>query len=153
MDVEPFRRSPVTAVAGVSVALALITLVALVWLGLAAPAGTHPFFYFALILFGGGALSLLIAGGGGFSAGSRLSTGQLSRTSAAGIRRLVVAMWLCALVADALGVLVLLAISNGRGNTTPISGGALTAAFVAVGATVIFGAVTASATRLMLRPV
>jgi hypothetical protein len=113
-------------------------LAALVWLGTAAPTGTHPLFYFGLILLGGGALALMFAGMGGITVRSRASEGQpLDSRFTAGIRRLALAMWLCALVSDALGSLIVLVIANGRGGKTPLGTHMLLIAFVLAAITVV----------------
>lgn len=130
-------RTEVKPPGGVFVGVAVLVLVALVWLGTAAPTGTHPLFYLGLILLGGGALSLLFAGIGGIAVRSRVSAGrQLDPRFTAGIRRLVLAMWLCSLVADALGCLIVLVIANGRGGTAPLGSHIQVMVFVLAAVTV-----------------
>jgi hypothetical protein len=121
-------RSAVNSVAGMSISVAILVLVVLTSLGIAAPVDTHPFFY---ILFGGGAVGLRFAGVGALFAGSRTPTvPSLDLAFFAGTRRMVLAMWLCALVTDALGVLVMLAIAGGRGST-PVGTGTVITTFAA----------------------
>ncbi|MGH3620693.1 MAG: hypothetical protein ACRDQ5_02760 [Sciscionella sp.] len=144
-------RSRLNPVSGISVGVAVLVLVVLVWLGAAARAGTHPLFYFGLILLGGGAVSLLFAGVGALAVRSRISAGQrLDPRFVAGIRRLVLAMWLCALVLDVLGYLVVLVIAGGRGGTTPLGTGTLIIAFVAGACTVVCAGVTSFLMRRLL---
>ncbi|WP_233573947.1 hypothetical protein [Amycolatopsis panacis] len=64
----------------------------------------------------------------------------------AGVRRGVLAMWLCAVVTVVLGVLILVVIADGRGGT-PVSAGALTAAFAVAVVAVIFAAATSILVR------
>ena len=136
---------------GISVGVAVVVLVALVWLGTVAPTGTHPFFYFGLILLGGAALSLLSAGVGGIVVRSRASAGlRLDPRLVAGTRRLVLAMWLCALVLDALGSLIVLVIANGRGDTTPLGAHILAIAFFLAAATVVCAGITSYVLRRVL---
>jgi hypothetical protein len=138
---------------GISVGVAVLVLVALVWLGIAAPTGAHPFFYFGLILLGGAALSLLFAGVGGVAVRSRASSGlQFDPRFAAGIRRLVLAMWLCALVLDALGFLIVLVIANGRGGTAPLGAPMLAITFFLAAVTVVCAGMTSYVLRRLLRP-
>lgn len=145
---DRFRLNPL---GGVSVGVAVLVLVVLVWLGATARAGTHPLFYFGLILLGGGAVSLLFAGVGVLAVRSRISAGQrLEPRFAAGIRRLVLAMWLCALVLDVLGYLVVLVIAGGRGGTTPLATGTLVIAFVAGAGTVVCAGVASFLMRRLL---
>lgn len=130
--------------------VAVLVVVALVWLGFAAPVDTHPLFYFGLILFGGGAVALLFSGVGAAAAGSRsLTTPELDLQFFAGIRRLVLAMLLCAVVIDVFGVLVMLAIAGGRGST-PLSTGSLAVAFAAAAITVVCAAITSVVMRHQL---
>jgi len=143
-------RSVARSVAGMSITVAILVIVVLTSLGIAAPVDTHPFFYFGLILFGGGAVGLLFAGIGALFAGSRTPTVSSSDlVFFTGIRRLVLAMWLCALVADALGVLVVLAIANGRGST-PLASGTLITTFAAGVVTVACAGVTSVVMRRLL---
>jgi hypothetical protein len=58
-------------------------------------------------------------------------------------------MWLCALVTDVLGVLVVLAIAGGRGST-PLGAGALIVVFAAAVVTVVCGGMTSIVMRRML---
>jgi hypothetical protein len=143
-------RSTTKSVAGMAIGVAVLVLVVLVWLGATAPTDTHPFFYFGLILFGGGAVALLFAGVGAVAAGSRTPVApEPDLRFFAGIRRLVLAMWLCALVTDALGVLVVLAIAGGRGST-PLGTGALIVVFAAAAVTVVCAGMTSVVMRRML---
>lgn len=86
-------RSAARTVASTGIGVAVVVLVALVWLGVAAPTDTHPLFYFGLIFLGGGALGLLLAGVGAAAAGSRAPTApETDLRFFQGIRRLVLAM-------------------------------------------------------------
>jgi len=112
---------------GPLVALDLVTslaaLAVLVALGVSAPSGVHPLFYFGLIFVGGAAFGLLISGVIVSSARGRQPTSPQADTQFfAGVRRGVLAMWLCALVSGGFGVLILLAIAGGRGST-PVGAG------------------------------
>jgi hypothetical protein len=143
-------RSAANSVAGMSISVAILVLVVLTSLGIAAPVDTHPFFYFGLILFGGGAVGLLFAGVGALFAGSRTPTvPSLDLAFFAGTRRMVLAMWLCALVTDALGVLVMLAIAGGRGST-PVGTGTVITTFAAGAVTVVCAGVTSVVMRRRL---
>lgn len=143
-------RSAVRSVASVAIGVAFLVLVALVWLGIAAPPDTHPLFYFGLIFLGGGALGLLLAGVGAATAGSRVPVApEPDLRFFQGIRRLVLAMWLCAMIIDALGVLVVLAIAGGRGST-PLSTGAAIVAFVAAAVTVVCAGIASVVMRRVL---
>jgi hypothetical protein len=143
--------SQVKPLGGASVAVAVLVLVALVWLGTIAPTGTHPLFYFGLIMLGAGALSLLFAGVGGIAVRSRASGGQqLDPRFVAGIRRLVLAMWLCALVLDALGCLTVLVIANGRGAITPPGTPIVATAFFLAAVTVVAAGMTSVILRRLL---
>lgn len=103
----------------------------------AAPTDTHPLFYFGLIFPGGGAVALLSSGVGAAAAGSRTPTSPaFDLQFFQGIRRLALAMWLCAIVLDAPGVLVVLAVAGGRGST-PVGTGVVTVASAAAVLTVV----------------
>ncbi|MEY7974183.1 hypothetical protein AB8O38_19485 [Saccharomonospora xinjiangensis] len=141
-------QSTARSVASTAIGVAVLALTALIWLGVAAPIDTHPLFYFGLIFLGGGAMGLLLAGVGAMAARSHASTAADLR-SFQGIRRLVLAMWLCAVVADAVGVLVLLAIAGGRGST-PLSTTTLTVAFATAAITVICAGITSAVMRRVL---
>lgn len=143
-------RPEMKPVGGLPVSVSLVVLVALVWLGAAAPAGTHPLFYFGLIMLGGGALSLLIDGAGGLATRSRISAGQLDARFVAGIRRLTLAMLLCVLVLDAFGCLIVLAIANGRGDRTPLGAPSLIIVFLLAVVTIAVTAITSLALRQLL---
>jgi hypothetical protein len=143
-------RPVMKPVGGLPVGVSLAVLLALVWLGAAAPVGTHPLFYFGLIMLGGGALSLLFAGVGGLTIRSRVSAGQLDAQFVAGIRRLTLAMLLCALVLDAVGCLIVLAVANGRGNTTPLDAPSLIIVFLLAAVTIAVAAITSFALRQLL---
>jgi hypothetical protein len=135
-------------IAGMSLSVSLLAILVLVGLGMAAPRGTDPFFYFALILFGGGAFGLLFAGVGALFARARTPTvPALDREFFAGVRRLVLAMWLCAVATDALGVLVVLA---ARGGPPPLSTGTLIVAFTVAAVTVICAGVSSVVMRRLL---
>ncbi|WP_247648684.1 hypothetical protein [Saccharomonospora xinjiangensis] len=141
-------QSTARSVASTAIGVAVLALTALIWLGVAAPTDTHPLFYFGLIFLGGGAMGLLLAGVGAMAARSRASTSADFR-SFQGIRRLVLAMWLCTVVADALGVLVLLAIAGGRGST-PLSTSTLAVAFATAAITVVGAGFTSAVMRRVL---
>lgn len=144
-------RTGVKPLGGISVGVAILVLVALVWLGTAAPTGTHPLFYFGLILLGGAALSLLFAGVGGIAVRSRVSAGQqLDPRFTAGIRRLVLAMWLCSLGLDALGCLIVLVIANGRGGTAPLGSRMQVMVFVLAAVTVVCAGMASIVLRRLL---
>jgi hypothetical protein len=134
-----------------SLTVSLIAIIVLVGLGMAAPKGTHPFFYIGLGLFGGGAFGLLLAGVGALFARDRTPTVPVrDQDFFAGVRRMILAMWIFAMVTDALGILTLLAITGGRGGTTPLSTGTLIVAFTAAAATVICAGVTSVVMRRLL---
>ncbi|EHY87239.1 hypothetical protein [Saccharomonospora azurea] len=141
-------QSAARSVGNTAIGVALLVLVALIWLGLAAPTGIHPFFYFGLIFLGGGAVGLLFAGVGVMAVRSRVPTTADLRFFQ-GIRRLVLAMWLCAVVADALGILVVLAIAGGQGST-PLGASTLTVAFATAAVTVICAGITSTVMRRVL---
>lgn len=143
-------QSAARSVASAAIGVAVLVLMALIWLGVAAPTDTHPLFYFGLIFLGGGSVGLLLAGSGAVAAGSRVPTAEEPDLRFfQGIRRLVLAMWLCAVVTDALGVLVMLAIAGGRGST-PLSTSTLTVAFATAAITVICGGITSAVMRRVL---
>ncbi|GHF32758.1 hypothetical protein GCM10017566_01680 [Amycolatopsis bartoniae] len=124
-------------VAAMAISVAIVVLVAVIWLGFAAPAGIHPMFYFVLIFLGGGGLSLLFSGVVAVMAGSRVpTTPALDLQFFAGIRRGVLAMALCAIVMDGLGVLLMLAIAGGRGTGIPVDTAVSTVVFAAAAVTV-----------------
>lgn len=142
------RKNPA---AGTSVVVALVVVVVLVWLGATAPADTHPFFYFGLAFLGGGAVALLFSGVAALMARSRTPTAPWSDLQFfAGVRRAVLAMWLCALVTDVLGTLIVLAIAGGRGGSTPLGTETLIVTFVAATVTVVCAGITSFATRRLL---
>jgi hypothetical protein len=137
-------------VAAMSLTVSLVVIIVLVGLGLAVPAGTNPFFYFALILFGGGAFGLLFAGVGAVFARARTPTVPSADLDFfAGVRRLALAMWLCALVTDALGVLIVLALT-GRTGDTPLGTGTLITAFTVAAVTFICTGVSSVVMRRLL---
>ena len=135
------------AVGAVGVGSAVLVWLALAWVGLASPAGTHPLFYFGLIFLGGGGFALLLSGVGALTTASRLTTRQPLPN---GVRALVLAMWLCSIVADVLGCLIVLAVTGGRGNTTPLSTAALAVVFVIAVVTVACAAVASFTLRRRL---
>ncbi|WP_245787247.1 hypothetical protein [Amycolatopsis saalfeldensis] len=120
--------------------------IALAWLGLASPSGTHPLFYFGLIFLGAGAFALLLSGIGALTS-SRIAARQPLPN---GVRTLLLAMWLCAIVVDIFGCLIVLAVSGGRGNTTPLSTTALVAVFVTAALTVACATVASFTLRRRL---
>lgn len=134
-----------------ALSLSLIAIITFVGIGMAAPEGVHPFFYIGLGLFGGGAFGLLLAGVGVIFARDRTPTiPVMDLQFFAGVRRLVLAMWLSALVTDTLGALTLLTIVGGRGGTTPVSTGSLIVTFTAAAATAICAGVTSVVMRRRL---
>jgi hypothetical protein len=138
-------------VAGTAISVAIVVRIAMIWLGFVAPAGIHPMFYFVLIFLGGGALSLLFSGVVAVFAGSRLPTAPaLDLQFLAGIRRGVLAMALCAIVMDGIGVLLLLAIASGRGTGIPVGTGASTLAFAAAAVTVACAVIASVVLRRVL---
>ncbi|TVT55844.1 hypothetical protein FNH05_08995 [Amycolatopsis rhizosphaerae] len=135
-----------------SLSVSLIAIIVFIGLGFAAPTGTHPFFYFGLAFFGGGAISLLFGGIGVVFARDRTpSSPSLDSQFFGGVRTMMMAMWLCALVMDGLGTLIVRAIAGGRGGTTPLSTGVLVIAFTVATVTVICAGVTAVVMRRRLR--
>jgi hypothetical protein len=135
-------------IAGMSLSVSLLAILVLVGLGLTPPQGIDPFFYFPLILFGGGAFGLLCAGVGAVSARTRTPTvPALDREFFAGVRRLVLAMWLCTLVLDTLGALLMVAIRSGP---PPLSTGTLVVAFTVAAVTVVCAGVTSVVMRRLL---
>lgn len=138
-------------VAAMSLSLSLIAILVLVGLGMAAPRGTHPFFYIGLVFLGGAAFSLLLGGVGALFARDRTPTiPVLDVEFFAGVRRMMLAMWLCAVVMDALGVLVLLAIMGDRGGTTRLGTGMLIVAFTVAASTVVCAGVTSVVMRRLI---
>lgn len=138
-------------IAGTSLSVSLIAIIVLVGLGLTAPEGTDPFFYLALGLCGASAFALLLAGIGALFARDRTPTlPALDRQFFAGVRRMVLAMWLCAVVTDALGILILLAIKGGTGGAPPLSWSALVVAFTVAAVTVVCAWVTSVVMRRVL---
>lgn len=138
-------------VAATAISVAIVVLVAMIWLGFAAPAGIHPMFYFVLIFLGGGALSLLFSGVVAVLAGSRVpSAPALDLQFFAGIRRGVLAMALSAIVMDGLGVLLLLAIAGGRGTGIPVDTAVSTVAFAATAVTVACAVIASVVLRRVL---
>ena len=147
MAVAPATR-PVAAMA---IGVAIAVLGAMIWLGFAAPAGVHPMFYFVLILLGGGGLSLLFSGVFAVMAGARVpTTPALDLQFFAGIRRGVLAMTLCAIVVDGLGVLLMLAIAGGRGTGVPVDSAVSTVAFAAAVVTVVCAVIASVVLRRVL---
>jgi hypothetical protein len=140
-------------VAAMAITVALAVVVAMIWLGFAAPIGIHPFFYFVLIFIGGGAFGLLLSGVLAVSAGSRIpTTPALDSRFFAGIRRGALAMALLAAVTNGLGVLLLLAIMGGRGTGIPVGTGASVTAFGAAAVTVVCAAFASVVLRRALPP-
>lgn len=131
-----------------SLSVSILAILVLVVLGLTAPKGTNVFFYFALLLFGGGAFALLFSGVGTLFAQDRTPTVPDSdREFFAGIRRMVLAMLLCALMTDVLGVLLMLAI---RSSPPPLSAGTMVVAFSVAAVTVICAGVSSVVMRRLL---
>jgi hypothetical protein len=141
------RRPTVGAVA---VVLALATWVALSWLGVAAPARTHPLVYFGLIFLGAGAFALLLAGASALTARSRSLAGRLTWSFVTGVRNLVLAMWWCAIVTDVLGCLIVVG-TGGRGGTAPLTASTVVTAFVVAAVTVTAAGVTSTSVRRAYR--
>lgn len=140
------------SVSRLAIGVAVLTLVGLAWLGVTAAPGTHPLFYFGLISMGGGSLGLLFAGVGGTTARARLATSSRPDPQfLAGIRTLALAMWLCALVADAFGALIILAIAGGRGGAPALSAAVSVSAFGAAAATIICAGAHSFVVRRALR--
>lgn len=134
-----------------ALSVSLVAIIVLVGLGLAAPKGTDPFFYLALGLCGAGAVALLLAGVGALFARDRTPSLPASdREFFAGVRRMMLAMWLCAVVTDALGVLILLAIRSGTAGAPPLSRGTLGIALTVAAVTVICAGVSSVAMRRLL---
>ncbi len=143
-------RSTARFFAGVTISLTIVVLVTLIWLGVTAPIAANPLFYFGLIFLGVGALSLLYVGVGVAVAGARArTTPELDLRFFQSIRRLALVGWLCAIVNDALGVLVVLAIADGRGGTA-LSTGTVTVAFAMAALTVVWAGITSVVMRRVL---
>jgi hypothetical protein len=139
-------------IAGMSLSVSLVAIIVLVGLSMAEPTGTHPFFDFGLAFFGGGAAGLLFSGIGVVFARARTPTiPSLDTQFFDGIRTMMMAMWLCALVADGLGALIVLAIAGGRGGRVPLTAGTLVVAFTVAAVTVICTGVTSVVMRRRLR--
>lgn len=115
---------PRAAVGTAAVIVAFAGWITLAWLGVTAPARTHPLVYFGLIFLGAGSFTLLLTGAGALTARSRSLAGQLTPSFVAGVRTLVLAMWLCAIVTDVLGCLIIFG-TGGRGGTAPLTPGLL----------------------------
>ncbi|WIY03574.1 hypothetical protein QRX60_06890 [Amycolatopsis mongoliensis] len=137
---------PRPAAGAVSVVLALASWATLVWLGVTAPARTHPLVYFGLIFLGAGSFALLLAGAGALTARSRSLAGRLTPSFVTGARNLVLAMWWCAIVVDVLGCLIVVG-TGGRGGTAPLTASTVVTAFVVAAVTVT----TAGATSFSVR--
>jgi hypothetical protein len=142
--------SAVPAVGAVAVVLAFAGWIALVWLGVTAPARTHPLSYFGLIFLGAGGFSLLLAGAGALTARSRSVSGRLTPSFVTGVRNLVLAMWLCATVTGTLGCLVVVG-TGGRGGTAPLTTGMVVAVFVIASVTIVAGGVASVSVRRAYR--
>lgn len=139
-------------IAGLPLSVSVIAIIVLVGVGMAAPTDTHPFFYFGLAFFGGGATSLLLGGVGVVFARARILTiPSLDSQFFDGVRTMMLAMWLCALVMNGLGALIVLAIAGGRGGSTPLRTGALVVTFIVAAATVICAGLTSVVMRRRLR--
>ncbi|MFJ9783692.1 hypothetical protein ACIRSS_29215 [Amycolatopsis sp. NPDC101161] len=141
---------PRPTVGAVAVVLALAIWLALVWLGVAAPARTHPLVYFGLIFLGAGAFALLLAGASALTARSRALAGRLTPSFVTGVRNLVLAMWWCAIVTDAFGCLIVVG-TGGRGGTAPLTAGVVVTTFVVAAVTVVSGGVTSFSVRRAYR--
>lgn len=137
-------RGPATGTA--SVVLALASWVTLVWIGVAAPARTHPLVYFGLIFLGAGGFALLLTGAGALNARSRSFAGRLTPSFVTGVRNLVLAMWWCTIVTDVLGCLIVVG-TAGRGGTAPLTAGMVVTIFVIAVVTVSTAGVTSFSVR------
>ncbi|MFD2422144.1 hypothetical protein [Amycolatopsis pigmentata] len=138
-------------IGGMALSVSLIAIIVLIALGMTAPKGTDPFFYLALGLCGAGAVALLLAGIGALFARDRTPTlPAMDREFFAGVRRMVLAMWLCAVVTDALGILLLLAIKGGTGGAPPLGRVTLGVAYTVAAVTVICAGVSSIAMRRLL---
>jgi hypothetical protein len=138
-------------IGALAISVAMLAALALVWVGVAVPVGTHPFFYIALAFFGGGAMSLLLSGVGAAMARSREPTvWALDRQFFASVRRLVLAAWIVAIIADVLGCLIVLAVNGVRVGPTPLSVGALIITFLVGGTTVVCAGVSSFVMRRLI---
>ncbi|WP_431879710.1 hypothetical protein [Amycolatopsis sacchari] len=138
-------------IAALSLSVSAAVVVVLVTLGLTAPTGTHPFFYLGLACQGGGAASLLFGGVGVVVARDRTPTiPALDAEFFAGVRRLVLAMWWCALVTNALGILIMLSIADGAGGDAPIPAPRLAATFAVAVVTMATATTTSVSMRRIL---
>lgn len=143
-------RSTARPLATAATGIGLFALVIIVLLAFAAPSNVHPFFYFGLIFLGGGAISLLFAGIGASAAAARDSGNPaLDLRFFQGIRSLVLAMWVCAVIVDVLGVMVLLVVADGAGGA-PVGAATLILAFLVAVLTAACGGVIAIVIRRQL---
>lgn len=135
-------------IAGMALSVSLVAIMVLVGLGFAAPVGIHPFFYIALGCFGSTAFSLLLGGVGALFARDRTPTiPVLDMEFFASVRRMMLAVVLCALVTDALGVLILLAVAGGVGSIRPVPTGTLVVAFAVAAITLVCAGTTSTVMR------
>jgi hypothetical protein len=138
-------------IGALAISVAFLATLALVWVGVAVPVGTHPFFYIALAFFGGGAMSLLLSGVGAAMARSHEPTiWELDRQFFASVRRLVLAAWIVAIVVDILGCLIVLAVNGVRVGPTPLSAGAFIITFLVAGTTVVCAGVSSFVVRRLI---
>ena len=104
----------------VSIALGLCACLAAGAFGIAAPHGVNVFFAFSLIFVGCSGLALLISGAGAVGARSHIRARRPWNPQAAKVRTLVLGMWLCTVVGDALGCLITAAVLGGSPYDTPL---------------------------------
>ncbi|WP_410591148.1 hypothetical protein [Amycolatopsis sp. lyj-23] len=144
------RGSAARPTGAIAVAVALLSWVALVWLGVGAPRHTHPLVYFGLIFLGAGSFAVLLAGTGALTVHARAIAGRLTPSFVTGVRNLVLAMWWCAIVVDVIGCVIVFG-TAGRGGTAGLGAAlALAVPLIAV-LTVAVGALTSFAVRRSYR--
>lgn len=138
-------------VGALAISVALLAVVALVWVGMAVPTGTHPFFYIALAVFGGSEMSLLLSGVGAAMSRSREATvWVLDQQFFAGVRRLVLTAWILAIVTEVLGFLIVLAVNGVRTASAPLSTGTLTVTFLVGAATLVCAGMSSFVIRRLI---
>ncbi|MDT8909571.1 hypothetical protein [Amycolatopsis sp. PS_44_ISF1] len=104
----------------VSIALGLGACLAAGAFGIAAPHGVTVFFAFSLVFIGCSGLALLISGTGALGARSHIRARRPWTPQAAKVRTLVLGMWLCTVVGDALGCLIIAAVLGASEYSTPL---------------------------------
>jgi hypothetical protein len=138
-------------VGALAISVALLAVVALVWVGMDVPAGTHPFFYIALACFGGSEMGLLLSGAVSVMARSREPTiWVLDQQFFASVRRAVLTAWILVIVSEVLGFLIVLAVNGVRTGAAPLSAGTLTVTFFVGAATLVCATMSSFVIRRLI---